>query len=346
MDLILTTIRCPVSVSPEIRRVTSGSFTIGRGPDNDWVLADPDKHLSKKHCVITLRHGVWQIAGMSTNGTFVNRDNRPLEASQPRVLENGDRLRLGAYEIEARMVERRGTGRPAAQQPASPFGENEAAIAASHAPAAPPQTADPKTGPEPDLLAAFLRGARAETVTVQDPARLMEELGAAFRAIVTGLRQAVMAKADVKRGFRIESTAILPRGNNMLKFSANDDDALAGLLGARRTEMRAEEAIADVLEDIRLHELATMAAMQSAVRALVARLGPDAVREASEPGSIAIPVARKSRAWDAYSSLHASISNGLADDFDSAFGKGFARAYEQATEELSEKEKRPRARRP
>ena len=68
---------------------------------------------------------------------------------------------------------------------------------------------------------------------------------------------------------------IQARGNNPLKFSAGDDDALAALLGTgRRTDMAPHEAVADALHDIRLHELASMAAMQSAVRTLLDGLAP------------------------------------------------------------------------
>ena len=82
-----------------------------------------------------------------------------------------------------------------------------------------------------------------ETLDVADPARTMEQLGAAFRATVAGIRQALIARSEVKRAFRIEETVIRRRGNNLLKFSANDDDALTGLLGAgRHSDMGAAEA--------------------------------------------------------------------------------------------------------
>jgi type VI secretion system FHA domain protein len=191
-----------------------------------------------------------------------------------------------------------------------------------------------------DLLAAFLRGAGLENLALPNPVETMEQLGAAFRAMVSGIRHTLIARSEVKREFRIEATVIRRRGNNVLKFSADDDDALTGLLGAgRRTDMGAEEAITDALRDIRLHELATMTAMQVAVRALVERLGPDQIREAKDQtGGLAMFGARKARAWDAYEALHAEVLRGLSDDFDSLFGKRFALAYEQAVHELMSKQ--------
>ena len=137
---------------------------------------------------------------------------------------------------------------------------------------------------------------------------------------------------------------IRTRGNNLLKFSANDDDALAGLLGAgRHTDMGPEEAITDALTDIRLHELASMTAMQSRGACLggAAGTGPDTRRQ-GQCGELALLGNRKARAWDAYEALHAEVLRGLSDDFDSVFGKRFALAYEQAMEELTRRKTRRR----
>ena len=48
--------------------------------------------------------------------------------------------------------------------------------------------------------------------------------------------------------------------------------------------MAAHEAVADALRDIRLHELASMAAMQSAVRAMLNGLDPAKLRAGAEQG--------------------------------------------------------------
>ncbi len=133
---------------------------------------------------------------------------------------------------------------------------------------------------------------------------------------------------------------IQARGNNPLKFSAGDEDAVASLLGAgRRTDMAPDEAVADALRDIRLHELASMAAMQAAVRSVLDGLEPAKLRASAEQGGLTLlPAQRKARAWDAYEALHARTVQALSDDFDSVFGKAFARAYERALQEVSAKE--------
>jgi type VI secretion system protein ImpI/type VI secretion system protein len=451
MTLTLAILRCPDSIAPETRSVGGGEFTIGRGPDNNWVLADPDRVLSKRHCVLAFRAGGWQVADTSTNGTFLNRDSDPLGPGAPRDLRDGDRIRLGAYEIEIRIAEDAHAGfaapapapahqvggfgndpfspfapaapianpfgEPAHPAPASEFGfgagpspvalpddfnpldpgfgmpagaptqpDHMPAIADAFAPPrpapaaipddwdldlarapTPPPVPTPAPAPPPPptalasepppaavprppasvstsdnaLLAAFLEGAGMPGVDVGDQEAKMRALGEAFRALVGGVRHVLIARAAIKGEFRIEQTQIRRSGNNPLKFSTSDDDALAALLGAgRRADMAPASAVADALRDIRLHELASMAAMQTGVRALLARLDPAALRQAAdEAGGIGLPGARKGRAWDAFERLHGQITQALSDDFDSVFGKAFARAYEQALEEAAAKEK-------
>src|SRR6478735_1082168 len=101
--LTLTVLRCPDSAVSQQRQVQGGELTIGRGAECDWPLADPDRLLSKKHCALEFYAGGWQVRDLSTNGTFVNSGTPPIGRDQVRPLLDGDRLRLGPYEIEVRI---------------------------------------------------------------------------------------------------------------------------------------------------------------------------------------------------------------------------------------------------
>jgi type VI secretion system FHA domain protein len=105
--LILTVLRCPDAVVPEQRRTSGGELSLGRGGEADWTLADPDKVLSKRHCLVEFVSGGWQLRDLSTNGTFVNGAAAPVGRGQARALMDGDRLKLGPYEIEVRIEEAR-----------------------------------------------------------------------------------------------------------------------------------------------------------------------------------------------------------------------------------------------
>lgn len=84
--------------------VTGGS--IGRAQDNDWILPDPDRYVSSHHCQIGFRSGQWILEDMSTNGVFINGSDTAASADGPCVLKDGDRLRVGDYEIIASIDER------------------------------------------------------------------------------------------------------------------------------------------------------------------------------------------------------------------------------------------------
>jgi type VI secretion system FHA domain protein len=209
-------------------------------------------------------------------------------------------------------------------------------------PVRPPPAAAPQPAADDSaLLAAFLEGIGLHDAQPKDPAATMLALGKAFRNLVVGLRAVLVARAQIKAEFRIEQTMIQARGNNPLKFAAGDDDALEALLGTgRRTDMTPQEAVADALRDIRLHELASMAAMQTAVRTLLEGLDPTKLRaQAEQSGMALLPAQKKARAWDTYEALHARTVQALTDDFDSVFGKAFARAYERSLQEVSMKER-------
>ena len=77
--------------------VTGGR--IGRAADNDWILPDPDRYISSHHCKVEFRAGQWMLEDTSTNGVFINGSDVPASVEGAYALKDGDRLRLGDYEI-------------------------------------------------------------------------------------------------------------------------------------------------------------------------------------------------------------------------------------------------------
>lgn len=204
----------------------------------------------------------------------------------------------------------------------------QTAAAAGVPPAPPPPATDSA------LIAAFMQGAGLPDLAPQDPAAAMRAAGAAFRAFVTGLRALLIVRAEVKDTLGIDKTYIRARDNNPLKFSAGDDDALTALLGTgRRVSMAPAVAVAEALRDIRIHEQATLPAMQAAVRALLTRLDPEKIRAGLE-GGIALPAQRRARAWEQYEADYARLNAALADDFDAVFGRRFAEEYQRMVADL------------
>jgi type VI secretion system protein ImpI/type VI secretion system protein len=513
--ITLSVLRCPDAVVPGQHRAAGGEISIGRGAECDWPLTDPDRVLSKRHCVLEYFSGGWQLRDLSTNGTFVNHATAPVGRDQVRPLLDGDRIRLGAYEIEVRIEEDAvaapgpatrsggagwgaadpfapapsgagfggaapsggggfggtplpgmgiapaatgggsllpddfdpfadgappmpdhapstaeafmprpvlpagtslipddwdldlGSAAPAAATPAAPLPSPPVAPIAAFAPPpppaapvaafAPPPPAAPVPAPLPATpaprnpfaeagdpfaepadvaplpmpvaatpvpvpvpvqvpvpapvpvpmpvaapppaaggmpgpgLAALVEGAglpaamaaRAEA----DPDAALRAAGALLRAAVAGIRALLIARADVKREFRIEQTMLRAANNNPLKFAATEEQALAALLDPKTPALKAMQ---ETVDDLTAHQVATLAATQAAARALLDRLAPATIEGEDTGGGGLLPGAREKRLWDAYRRRHAQLVEQFEDDFDSAFGKAFARAYEQA----------------
>lgn len=80
-----------------------GAITIGRGADNDWVLPDPERIVSNRHCIIQYRDGEYFITDNSTNGVFVNHSEDRIERGESLKLHDHDHLSLGNYELLVRI---------------------------------------------------------------------------------------------------------------------------------------------------------------------------------------------------------------------------------------------------
>ncbi len=82
---------------------TADGGNIGRSADNDWVLPDPLRYVSAHHARVQYRDGQYFLEDLSTNGVFVNDDERPLAKTQPmgHPLTTGDIIRMGDYHIVA-----------------------------------------------------------------------------------------------------------------------------------------------------------------------------------------------------------------------------------------------------
>lgn len=84
--------------------VTGGR--IGRSADNDWILPDPERYVSSHHAEVRFEAGRWVLEDVSTNGIFVNGAETPLSQHGPCQLHDGDRLRMGDYDILVSIDER------------------------------------------------------------------------------------------------------------------------------------------------------------------------------------------------------------------------------------------------
>src|SRR5512135_3286087 len=88
----------------ETRVFDGRGVTIGRGADNDWVLPDPERHLSKRHCVIAFADDRYTITDISTNGVFLNHSTTALGRGNSAPLRHGDRIEFGDYALQVALT--------------------------------------------------------------------------------------------------------------------------------------------------------------------------------------------------------------------------------------------------
>ena len=88
-----------------VKEFGPGGGTIGRSLECDWVLPDTKRYLSSRHASIDFRSGSYYIVDTSMNGVYVNDAEQPVGRGKPQRLFDGDRLRIGEYEISVEVDE-------------------------------------------------------------------------------------------------------------------------------------------------------------------------------------------------------------------------------------------------
>ena len=86
-------------VGDDAVRLFRDGGTIGRSLQNDWILPDPDRFISGRHATVDFKGGIYYLADLSTNGVYVNDDCEPIGRGNPRRLFNGDKVRMGDFEM-------------------------------------------------------------------------------------------------------------------------------------------------------------------------------------------------------------------------------------------------------
>jgi type VI secretion system FHA domain protein len=208
-------------------------------------------------------------------------------------------------------------------------------------PAAPAKAVSAPLPPRADdaLWAAFLQASGVPADLVRSsPVEAMTAAGALLRRLVAGLVVMLEARARAKAQLGAQSTTLELSGNNPLKFARSADKVLAQLLAApERGFMPAEKAVEDSFHDLQAHQMATLAAMQGALRATVDRFSPEAIRKRAETRGVLariIPSARDAALWEAYQKEFEGVARGSDEAFLDVFAKAFKEAYEKAASDL------------
>ena len=136
----------------------------------------------------------------------------------------------------------------------------------------------------------------------------------------------------------MDLTAIRSTENNPLKFSPTIDEALTHLLAPRaKGYLPPVEAVHEAFEDLKIHQVATMAGMDAAMKLLLKRFNPAVLEQRIQKNDVLdrmLPMKGKARMWELFNELYAEIAKEAEADFSAVFGQSFIRAYDKHVNQL------------
>jgi type VI secretion system protein ImpI len=182
------------------------------------------------------------------------------------------------------------------------------------------------------LLAAIARaaGLPPQAFETRPPEEVAAEIGQVLRVATEQLTDLLHGRAQVKLMTKVPNrTMISAQNNNAMKFIKDATDALEIMFGKNGASyMGAAASFRDGFDDIRTHEVATYAAMQSALARIMDDLSPESIEDGVGGGAFG---SKKAKAWDAYvarwEAKTAPYENGALD----LFLTYFAEAYEKSS---------------
>ncbi|MBU7578990.1 MAG: type VI secretion system-associated FHA domain protein TagH [Porphyrobacter sp.] len=223
--------------------------------------------------------------------------------------------------------------------PAAPVRVRPSPVAHANDAALPPVAAAPAPPAAPAHDAVF--GALLTELGVPasqlklSPEETAAKTGRMLRHLVAGLMILLEARARAKEEMGAAGTALSFDGNNPLKFARNVDQALLMMLNPHmRGYMEAEGAIEESYRDLQAHQIATLKAMQGALRETLNRFSPAAIKaRTKEQGLLAkvLPGQREAALWKAYEAQFSGVAEGSAEAFLEVFSREFRKAYEESS---------------
>jgi len=345
--------------------------TIGRNADNDWVLPDPKCYVSGRHALIDFQSGAYYLIDTSRNGVYVNGADEPVGRGHPQRLFDGDRLRIGEFDIqlelteddedliddgmrdsviraqlvpeddsvelllvdEDKMVEDKALAQHLQGDGASQLSER-IALSKLTDPQSSKHIAEDKAVGILIEAAGLKPGDLAGTV----PSEVLQMAGQLLNSFVSGLTDLIQERTRLKDTYRLPQTLIQGKQNNPLKFSPTTADALKYLLGDHtESYLSSVEAVQVSFREIQQHERAVPKAMLLALKEFLERFDPDELSSQFDQGLKRKPLlsgTNKLKYWELYQECFQVMTQAEDGKAPEAFRNEFARAYEHEVQAL------------
>jgi predicted component of type VI protein secretion system len=329
------------------RRIAKGdeAIVVGRDPECDVCLPDPDRTVSRKHLALWIENGQLQFHVVS----LINGVEMPFGEAPPGargVLPKGQSMKVGDYLVDAEELEPTTTGEPG-PDPWDELDRDHSGVT--------PVTDSPVTGEEDDPfsdwgfnstvgpsnsqgmdaaslemgeVSSFFRGLGMDTGTMSKGE--LESMGRLVRLLVLGVLDVHSTVTGVKGEMRSEDrTMIAPKDNNPLKTQWPAETKLRYLFGGRIAAagyVPAERAMRELLVDLVAHNTASAAAARAAIEGTLRDLAPGAIKN-KLLGEGKVKLFEGTRAWDAFSKWHDEQSREMQQWVQHQLDRHFTDAY-------------------
>ena len=184
---------------------------------------------------------------------------------------------------------------------------------------------------------AFARGLGLPETHASDE-QAARRAGEMVRMLIEGVAELLGARADLKRELRAEDRTMLSgRDNNPLKTGLSAADLVKYLFAASPGGgyMPAERAVRESIEELRIHEHATIAASRAAVEGALRDFEPGRLRKQIAPGKSGMfQMLDNARLWEAYQLHYEKQALHMADWLEAVFARHFMPTYARETERL------------
>ncbi|BET27440.1 FHA domain protein [Limnobacter thiooxidans] len=295
--------------------------TVGRSPDCSWVIADPNRVMSRQHAKVDCDAQGCHWTDLGTNSTLLN--GKPLSQGQRILLNVGDVLKIGDCVITLAKVQDDWSSLPEFAQPepvdplaslwpvAPPALSIDDLLSGLESPLGRDQADDPCNASV--LAQRMYVGSQAgldipqqAVVSAQliPDAHELERVKTLLKISVQGYMQLLQAR----RAFQEETggtlTTISSKANNPLKFSATAEDALNRLLDqSSPSYLSGEQALVQACQDILAHMQISVEHSRFVMTQVKSTLSPQSLQdELAQSGAfkLGLGASRKARLWDLY----------------------------------------------
>jgi type VI secretion system protein len=204
-----------------------------------------------------------------------------------------------------------------------------------------PQAGAPSPPPSPALyegdfdlgLAAFCRGAGIDPRTLNSEARngaALQLAGQLLRETVLGLMDLNQGRNEFRNRFRMPPAPANEGPESPLNFSQGVDEALVRLLTAGSSRSGSVDAVRDNFKELKAQNAASLAASRAAFEEFIGRVDPKELEERFERATKrgVFGQQNKSKYWELYAEMFASLTQRPPDGFPHVYTEAFARAYE------------------